>query len=276
MSTLTYGSNYAYGASPYYKDDGVPVPEPIVCNDGSVVAPTTVLDIIRRALRLIGVLATGETPDGPEAADALQVMNWMIEQWTNEKLMVYYMENMLFSAYAGIGTYTIGPDNSNNWQTLLPVKIESAFCRDNSSGFNNDYKLELIPNDRYQDIFQKGILTTYPKYIHYVRSWPNGSIDLWPVPTRNYTIGLSHWHQIQKYLNLTDIICLPPGYKTALAYNLAVEMAGEYGQAISSIIQNEAVKSKAILMRVNFEPVLMSTDPMLVPRRMYNIYSDRY
>ena len=271
-----YGSNYAYGASPLYKDDGTPAPEPIVCNDGTLIPPTTVLDIIRRALRLLGVLATGETPDGPEAADALQVLNWMIEQWTNEKLMVYFIENELFPVTAGIGSYTIGPDIVNTWQTMLPIKIESAFCRDNSSGFNNDYKLELIPNDRYEDIFQKGILTTYPKYIHYVRSWPNGQIDLWPVPTRNYTLGLSHWHQIQKYLNLADIVCLPPGYKTALAYNLAMEMSGEYGQAISPVVQNEAVKAKAILKRENYEAILMSTDPILVPRRMYNIYSDRY
>lgn len=271
-----YGTNFAYGESPFYKDDGAAEPVPIICNDGTAIAPTTVLDIIRRALRLLGVLATGETPDGPEAADALQVLNWMIEQWTNEKLMVYYIENELFAVTAGVGTYTIGPDAINTWVTMLPIKIESAFCRDNSSGFNNDYKLELIPNDRYQDIFQKGILTTYPKYIHYVRSWPNGSIDLWPVPTRNYTLGLSHWHQITKYLNLTDIVCLPPGYKTALAYNLAMEMSGEYGQAVSSVVQNEAVKAKTILKRENFEAIMMSTDPMLVPRRMYNIYSDRY
>ena len=75
---------------------------------------------------------------------------------------------------------------------------------------------------------------------------------------------------------MTDIVCLPPGYKTALAYNLAMEMSGEYGQAVSSVVQNEAVKAKTILKRENFEAIMMSTDPMLVPRRMYNIYSDRY
>jgi hypothetical protein len=271
-----FGSNYAFGASPLYMDDGAPVPEPIVCNDGTLIPPTTILDIIRRALRLLGVLATGETADGPEAADALQVLNWMIESWTNEKLMVYYIQNELFQIIAGKGSYTIGPDPSQDFDTMLPIKIESAFARDNSSGYLNDYKLELIPNDRYQDIFQKFLPTTYPKYIHYVRTWPYGQIDLWPIPTRNYVLGLSHWHQITKYLNLTDIVCLPPGYKTALAYNLAVDLAGEYGQAISPLVTMKATETKTILKRENRESILMSTDPMLVPRRMYNIYSDRY
>lgn len=271
-----YGSNYAYGTSPAYKDDELPTPEPIICNDGTLIAPTTVLDIIRRALRLLGVLETGETPDGPTAADCLQVLNWMIESWANEKMMVFYMENQLFDIEAGKGTYTIGADPTNDFVTDLPMKIESAFCRDSSSGYLNDYKLEVIPNDQYEDIFQKFLPTTYPKYVHYVRKWPAGQIDLWPIPTRNYQLGIAKWHQIMKYLNLTDIVCLPPGYKSALAYNLAVEMAGEFGQAISPIITAEALRTKNVLKRENFEPIKMSTDTMLVPRRMYNVYSDKY
>ena len=276
MSVIPFGSNYIYGASPVYKDDDEPVPAVIACNDGSTLAPTRVINIIRRALRLLGVLATGETPDAPESADCLEVLNWMLQQWSDEKLFVYYMVNEIFNITANKGTYTIGPDATQDFNTSLPTRIKSAFCRDFSSGYNNDYKLELIPNDRYQDIFQKGILTTYPKYLHYVRSYPYGQIQLWPIPTRTYSLGLSQWKQFKTYANLNDIICLPPGYKQALGYNLAVEMAGEYGQPLNPLIHQKALESKAIIKRVNFEAVLMSTDSALIPRRMYNIYSDRY
>jgi hypothetical protein len=271
-----FGSNYDFGESPYYMDDGVPVPVPLPCNDGSSLAPTTVMDIIRRALRLLGVLATGETPDAPETADCLEVLNWMLQQWANEKLFVYYQVNEVFDLTANVGTYTIGPDATQDFNTSLPMKIESAFCRDFSSGYNNDYKLEIIPNDRYEDIFQKSILTTYPKYLHYVRSYPYGTIDLWPIPTGTYKLGLSQWHQFVTYANVTDIICLPPGYKQALGYNLAVEMSAEYGQPLDPLIMQKAIESKAILKRENFEPVYMTTDSALVSRRLYNIYSDRY
>jgi hypothetical protein len=273
-----YGENYAYGTSPFYKDDGVPATTTLACNEGygATLQPTTVNDIIKRALRLLGVQATDEPLDANEAADCLQVFNWMLDQWSNEKLMCYYMVNETFSLTAGKGTYTIGPDATQDFNTSRPIRIESAFARDFSSGYNNDYKLELIPNDRYQDIFQKGILTTYPKYINYVESWPYGQINIWPIPTKNYTLGLSQTKQLTKYVHISDIVCVPPGYKQAMGYCLAVEMAAEYGKPIDQLIAQKALETKANLKRTNHESWLMSTDTALIPRRMYNVYSDRY
>jgi len=271
-----YGSNYNYGLSPLYKDDSTAIPPLPTCNDGSTLPPTVALDIVKRALRLLGVLATGETPDAFEANEALLELNWMLDQWSLEKLMVYYMVNELFPIIANKGTYTIGPDIYQDFNTKRPIKIESAFARDNTGGTNNDYKLEVIPNDRYQDIFQKGILTTYPKYLNYVESYPYGQINIWPIPTKDYTLSLSQWKQFKKFASLADIVCLPPGYKDALGYNLAINIALEYGQEPSQFLYKMADETKMRIKRINKEPVLMSTDSALLPRRMYNIYSDRY
>jgi len=158
----------------------------------------------------------------------------------------------------------------------LPLKIESAFVRDMTSGYANDYKLETIPNARWQDVFQKGIQSTYPRWICFHRNWPYGTIDVWPVPSRDVQISLSTWHQIQKFEHVTDVVCLPPGYKTALAYNLAWALAGEYGQEVSPIIAAEARKTKAVLKTLNQEMVLMSTDTSLLPRRAFNLLSGLY
>ena len=46
-------------------------------------------DIINGALRLIGMLAEGETPSAETSADALFAMNQMIDSWNLEKLMIY-------------------------------------------------------------------------------------------------------------------------------------------------------------------------------------------
>jgi hypothetical protein len=273
---MGYGDNYTYGESPLYKDDSEAVPVVATCNDGTTLAYTTVMDIIKRALRLLGVLATGETPDAPETADCLQIFNWMLDQWANEKLMTYYVLNETFALTANVGTYTIGPDITQSFNTARPLRIESAFCRDTSASTNNDYKLEIIPNDRYQDIFQKSILTTYPKYLHYVPSWPYGTIHLWPIPTKNYTLGLSQTKQLTKYVNASDVVCVPPGYKQAMGYCLAVEMAAEYGKPIDPLIAQKALETKAVLKRTNHEEILMGTDMALASRRVYNIYSDRY
>jgi len=273
---MAYGDNYAYGMSPLYKDDTPITPSGVTCNDGTLVPTTKVLDIIRRALRLLGVLATGETPDGPEAADALDVLNWMIDGWANEHLLCFVVDNQIFNLSATKGHYTIGPDPSQDFNTYLPLHIESAFVRDQTSGYANDYKLDIIPNARWQDVFQKGIMSTYPRWLTFHRTWPYGSLDVWPVPSRDVQISLSVWHQIQKFLHVTDVVCLPPGYKTALAYNLAVDLAGEYGQEISKVIEQKAQFTKSVLKNINQEQVLMVTDSTLLPRRAFSLLSGLY
>ena len=269
-----YGSNFDYGESPLYKDDG----EVAICNDGQVdqIEPTTCLDIIKRALRLLSVLATGEDPDAPESGDCLMQLNWLIQSWSNEKLLTWFVKNELFQLNAGQGSYTIGPDPSQDFNTSLPMKISSAFVRDTSSGYANDYKLEVIPNDRFQDIFQKGILSTYPRWINFVRSYPYGVINIWSVPNKAVQLSLSQWVQFAQFVNLTDVVCLPPGYKTALAYNLAIEMAPEYGVDLNPIIATRARETKSVLKTVNFEAVLMATDSTLLPRRAFNLLSGLY
>jgi hypothetical protein len=271
-----YGSNFAYGQSTLYKDDGEAEPVIPPCSDGSTIDPTTCLDIIKRTLRILCVLATGEEPDAPESRDCLEQLNWLIQSWTNEKLMTWYVKNELFQIQAGKGSYSIGPDASQDFNTSLPMKISSAFIRDITSGYANDYKLDVIPNDRFQDIFQKGILSTYPRWINFIRSYPYGTINIWPIPNRACQLSISQWTQFLQFTDLTSIICLPPGYKTALAYNLAVEMAPEYGTQLDSIVFKRAAETKAVLKTTNFEAVLMATDATLLPRRAFNLLSGLY
>ena len=52
-------------------------------------ATYTAGDQINRALRLLGVLAEGETPSASESQDALMALNQMIDSWNTERLSVF-------------------------------------------------------------------------------------------------------------------------------------------------------------------------------------------
>lgn len=67
------------------------------------------IDIITRALKDIGALASGETPTPEEAQDALDMMNDMLDQWSNEDMMVYNTTEIIFPVVNGQTQYTIGP-----------------------------------------------------------------------------------------------------------------------------------------------------------------------
>jgi hypothetical protein len=70
---------------------------------------TQVLTIINSALRSIGALEAGETPDPDSANDALVLLNDMIAQWSNERMMIYYVTGVVFPLTPSVKDYTIGP-----------------------------------------------------------------------------------------------------------------------------------------------------------------------
>jgi len=70
---------------------------------------TQPIDIISRALKDIGALEAGETPTSDAATDALDMLNDLIDQWSNEDMMVFNVTEIIFPVIAGQTQYTIGP-----------------------------------------------------------------------------------------------------------------------------------------------------------------------
>jgi len=67
------------------------------------------IDIISGALKDIGALAAGETPTADAVQDAFSMLNDMVDQWSNESMMVSYKTEIIFPITPGQIQYTIGP-----------------------------------------------------------------------------------------------------------------------------------------------------------------------
>lgn len=70
---------------------------------------STPFDIISGALKDIGALEAGETPSSDSAQDALVMLNGLVDQWSNEEMMVFNMTEIIFNVVSGQVQYTIGP-----------------------------------------------------------------------------------------------------------------------------------------------------------------------
>jgi hypothetical protein len=69
---------------------------------------TQPLTIIKGALRSIGALATGETPDADTANDCFLMLNDMLDQWSNQRMMVFAVQEVMHELASGQYQYTIG------------------------------------------------------------------------------------------------------------------------------------------------------------------------
>lgn len=70
------------------------------------------IDIISRALKDIGALEAGEVPTADAAQDAFDMLNDMLDQWSNEGMMVYNYTEIVFPVVQNQINYTLGPSGN--------------------------------------------------------------------------------------------------------------------------------------------------------------------
>lgn len=70
---------------------------------------TMPIEIISRALKDIGALEAGETPTPDAAQDAFEMLNDLVDQWSNENMMVFNVTEIIFPVIQGQVQYSLGP-----------------------------------------------------------------------------------------------------------------------------------------------------------------------
>lgn len=234
---------------------------------------TTVGDLIRSAMRKIGVLAAGEPLPANEGDDALKVFAQMVDAWTNETLLIPVVNVLQFPLYNGISDYTIGtypepkpdPLPQNHFETVRPQKILSAFLRDSSG---TDYLLKRMSVKTYAGINNKDN-SSRPSRFYLREGWPLNDIVFETLPYDEETLHLEVVQPLSGILStacLTDIVNLPPGYERALIYNLCLDLADEWGKQPSPAIATHAVEGKKWIKRNNYRDLVLGMDPAVANR----------
>jgi hypothetical protein len=72
--------------------------------------------------------------------------------------------------------------------------------------------------------------TTLPTDLYYDPKFPNGEINLWPLQTFAYGLELEVWGSLSDLASPFSQFWMPPGYKNAVIYNLAVSLIPSYGK----------------------------------------------
>ena len=231
-------------------------------------------DQINRALRLLGVLAEGETTSASVSQDSLMALNQMIDSWNTERLSVFCTQDQVFTWPAGEYIRTLGP--SGNFVGLRPVLLDDAtYYRD--PGTNVSYGIKFINQQQYDGIAVKTVTSTYPQVIFVNMGYPDVTMSIYPRPTRDLEWHFVSVQELTQPATLVTDILFPPGYLRAFTYNLAMEIAPEFGVEPSPQVQRIAMTSKRNLKRINNPDDVMSMPYAIVANRQrFNIYAGNY
>ena len=235
---------------------------------------TTAGDLINGSLRLIGVLAEGETPSAETSQDALTAMNQMIDSWNTERLSVFSTQDQVFTWPAGELSRTMGP--SGDFVGNRPVLLDDAtYYRDPST--NVSYGIKFINQQQYDGIAVKTVTSTYPQVIFTNMTYPNIEMFVYPRPTRALEWHFISVEELTKPAMLDTELTFPPGYLRAFRYGLACELAPEFGVEPSPQVQRIAMTSKRNLKRINNPDDIMALPYSIVAtRQRFNIFAGNY
>jgi len=235
---------------------------------------TTASDQINAALRLIGMLAEAETPSAATAQDALNALNQMIDSWNTERLSVFSTQDQVFTWPNNQIKRTLGP--TGNFVGNRPILLEdSTYFKDPTNGIS--YGIKLINQQQYNGIAVKTVTSTYPQVMWINMDYPNIEMYVYPVPTKALEWHFISVNELTAPANLATNLAFPPGYLRCFKYNLACEIANEFGVEPPPNVARIAMTSKRNLKRINNPDDIMSLPYSIVAtRQRFNIFAGNY
>lgn len=235
---------------------------------------TTAGEIIKGSLRLIGQLAEAEEPSAATMQDSIAAVNQMIQSWNTERLSVFSTQEQVFTWPAGQNTRTLGP--TGNFVGNRPIEIDdSTYFKDPTT--NLSFGIKLINQQQYNGIALKSVVSTYPQVMWVNNTFPDMTLTIYPVPSKTLEWHIVSVEELTQITNTATNMFFPPGYLRAFRYNLAMELAPEFGIEPSPQVARIAMTSKRNLKRVNFPGDVMAIPyPIVATRQRYNIYANNF
>ncbi len=201
-------------------------------------------------------------------------MNQMIQSWNTERLAVFSTQDQVVTWPPSTISRTFGP--TGDIVANRPVAIDdSTYFRDPSNGIS--YGLKLINQQQYNGIAVKTVTSTYPQVLWVNMTYPDIEMYVYPVPTKVLEFHVVSVDELTQPANLATDLAFPPGYLRCFRYNLACELAPEFGVEPSRQVQRIAMTSKRNLKRINNPDDIMALPYSIVAtRQRFNIFAGNY
>lgn len=214
----------------------------------------TARSIITAALRKLGVLASGENPRADEANDALLALNGMLASWGTSQLLVprVAQEELVVSTQA----VTL---------TTRPMRVLDSTALDGTLS----YPIVSVLRDDWFAIADVA-RTGRPSVLWWDEKLSPLTVYFWPVPDKAYTVTLQRWDPLSAFDTLDSVMDLPAEYERAILFNLAVEVAPEFGVAVSAAVASIANVSLSALARYHSRDVPTMTTDLVGSVRRYS------
>ena len=224
--------------------------------------------VIEAALRAIAVIdpETSRQPNTTEVANALEALNFLVTSWQAHGMQVWCHKTVSYTLSAA-GSYTIGPSGATI-TAARPLRIVQAWLRDTST-LPVDTPINIVSRDEFNLLSVKNSVGPVNQLYYdpeYDRDGSNsganakGKIWVWPIPDAtilaDYDLYMVCVRPIADFNAKTDALDFPQEWFNAVKWNLAYQLAFEYGIPVEILDRLEKRAKEELDLVLSFD-----TDP---------------
>jgi hypothetical protein len=213
--------------------------------------PVTVSDLIHSSMRLIGSIAAGEMLETEELNDAFVSLNQMLSSWNTEGASLVARKRLTVSVFSA-NSYVLSE---------RPVKVDAA----STSISGVDSALDIVDSAGWEAIPvpEKQMQSIFIRRLYCDYGFPSSTVYIWPTPRMSGTLELWIYATMPAFASVDSVISLPEGYEAGLRFNLALNLAPEYGRPVDQLVAAGAQNFKASLVQLNAGNHARTTQPNL-------------
>lgn len=176
-------------------------------------------DIIKAALRKLGVLNKGATPDSTTLSTASTALNGVLSRFNTLGMPLWKRYEESVTLVASTASYTL----------TNAIKVAAVYLRNSSSSVQyeienrSEYDMNKLPYSA----------TGIPSAWSYTPNISEGGVlRIWPIPdsstASNYTLRVIKQKEMETFTAAAETPDFPPYWTDAVIYALAVALAPEY------------------------------------------------
>jgi hypothetical protein len=135
-----------------------------------------------------------------------------------------------------------------------PTRLVAGEVRLIDTNTDPDFEIDLtqFTDDTWAGLTTKSQTSNQPAYWHYEPTYPNGTLNLWPIPTGSgFEIAIYTATRVPRFETLDDIVSLPDGYEEMIVQNMALRLCPSYKVQPSPLTVKFAADSLAAVKRAN-------------------------
>ncbi len=188
-------------------------------------------ELVAGALRLLGVIPEGGTPTSDQYSTGSEALNLLLKSWETEGLPIWAVKTQTVTLVDGTTSYSIGLSQTVN--VAKPLRIYQAYLHDTST--NIDVPMVRLSQEEYNRLGNK-TSEGFPVNYYFENLRTTGNIYFFPTPDSTAasakTVVITYQAPFQDFDASTDEPDVPQELMRALKFNLAADLAWDYGYPI--------------------------------------------